>query len=132
MSDECSGKPTTGSICWSELMTRDIPAAKKFYAEMFGWKLVDQDMGEFKYTMFTPPGEKEPKGGMMMMEGPQFEGVPPSWLNYIAVEDVDASAQRCVKLGGKIECPPTDIPKVGRFAMIADPTGAVIALYRSA
>lgn len=122
---------STGTFCWTELMTRDVAAAKKFYSELIGWKLVDQNMGGMNYTLITPPGAKEPVGGMMQMEGQQFEGVPSNWMPYIMVESVDDRAKRCTELGGQIKVPPTDIPNVGRFCVIEDPTGAVISLFQT-
>ena len=124
-------KPSTGVFCWTELMTRDVAKAKQFYGDLIGWKMTDQQMGDFTYTMLTPPGSKEPVGGMMQMDGPQWEGIPPHWMPYIMVENVDDSAKRVTELGGKLNLPPTDIPKIGRFCVIEDPTGAVIALYQS-
>ena len=119
----------SGTFCWTELMTRDVAAAKKFYADLIGWKMKDQDMAGGTYTMLTPAGGGQLVGGMMEMGGPQWEGIPPHWMPYITVENVDDRAKRCVELGGQIKHPPTDIPNVGRFCVIADPTGAVISLF---
>ena len=124
--------PPLGTFCWTELMTRDAAAAKKFYGELLGWTFKDDDISGMTYTMFTPPGAERPIGGLMQMGGPQFEGVPPHWLSYILVDNVDERAKRCTKLGGAVKVPPMDIPKIGRFCVIQDPTGAVIALFQSA
>ena len=121
---------TVGTFCWTELMTRDIAAAKKFYADLIGWRMVDENFGGCPYTMFFPRGAKQAVGGMMQMSGPQFEGLPPHWMPYILVADVDERAMRCTQLGGKIKVPPTDIPNIGRFCVIEDPTGAVISLFQ--
>ncbi len=119
-----------GTFCWTELMTRDAAAAKKFYSELIGWTITDQEMGGMTYSFLTTP-EGEQVGGMMQMDGPQFEGVPPHWMQYILVEDVDDRAQKCTELGGKVKVPPTDIPNMGRFCVIEDPTGGVIALFQA-
>jgi predicted enzyme related to lactoylglutathione lyase len=125
------GQPASvGTFCWTELMTRDIGAAKKFYADLIGWRTVDENIGGMTYTMLYPPGAKEAVGGMMPMSGPQFEGVPPHWMPYILVNDLDDRAERCTQLGGQVVVPPTDIPGVGRFCVIKDPTGAVVSLYQ--
>ena len=121
---------SAGTFCWTELMTRDIAAAKKFYADLIGWRMVDQNFGGMPYTMLYAPGHKEAAGGMMQMAGPQFEGVPPHWMPYILVKDIDDRANRCKQLGGKIKVPPMDIPDIGRFCVIEDPTGAVISLFQ--
>jgi uncharacterized protein len=124
--------PATGTFCWTELMTRDVEKAKKFYSSLIGWKIEGMDMGGFTYHLLQTPGTGEQVGGMMQMEGPKFEGVPPHWMPYIAVDDIDGSAKKAVDLGGKIKVPPTDIPNIGRFCVLEDPTGAVISLYKSA
>jgi predicted enzyme related to lactoylglutathione lyase len=64
----------------------------------------------------------------MMQMAAEFGDAPSHWMSYVAVTDVDATAQRVEELGGKICVPPTDIPKVGRFCVITDPTGATISL----
>ena len=123
--------PRTGTFCWTELMTRDVEKAKKFYSALIGWKIAAQDMGGFTYHLINVPGTDDQVGGMMQMEGPQWQGIPPHWMPYIAVDSVDQCAKRAQELGGKVKMPPTDIPNVGRFCVIEDPTGAVISLYTS-
>jgi len=123
-------KMRLGTFCWTELATRDVETAKKFYSELIGWTTRDQDMAGFTYTVLMPAGSDEQVGGIMSMTGPQWEGVPPHWMPYIAVEDVDDRADKCVELGGKIKIKPTDIPNVGRFCVIEDPTGAVVSLFQ--
>ncbi|MBN2447524.1 MAG: VOC family protein [Phycisphaerae bacterium] len=127
MNDECGMQ--LGTFCWVELMTRDTAAAKEFYTKLVGWQAQEQDVGPMKYTMFTPPGGQGPVAGMMSMDDPQFRGIPPHWMPYIAVANVDQSAVRCKELGGKVKMSPTDIPNIGRFCVIEDPTGAVISLF---
>src|SRR5207247_1819898 len=68
--------------------------------------------------------------GLYEMQGTQFDGVPPHWLTYVAVEDVDASAQSGASLGGNVLMPPMDIPNVGRMAVLKDPQGAVFAIFK--
>lgn len=118
-----------GTFCWTELLTPNVEAAKKFYSELIGWKTTEEDMGGASYTFLTTP-DGEQVGGMMQMDGPQWEGIPPHWMPYIMVENLDDSAQKVTDLGGKVKVPPTDIPP-GRFCVIEDPTGAAIALFQS-
>jgi len=66
-------------------------------------------------------------GGLFQM-GPEFGQIPSHWMAYVAVDDVDAKARQVWELGGKVCVPPTDIPKVGRFCVVNDPTGATLAL----
>ena len=115
------------SFCWSELMTSDTEGAEGFYTGLFGWTSVSQEMAPgMIYTSFMQ-GEK-PVGGMMKMDGPQWQGIPPHWMNYIAVEDTDATVAKAKELGGNVMMPPTDVPNVGRFAALQDPTGAAFSV----
>jgi len=113
-----------GAFSWSELMTTDVEGAIKFYSNLFGWKTEDTPMGDMKYTI-VKVGE-EGLGGVMSIP-PQAQGTPPNWGVYVTVDDVDATAKKAEKLGGKIIVPATDIPNVGRFCVLQDPQGAVIS-----
>lgn len=118
--------PAHGAFCWNELGTTDAEAAKKFYAELFGWSLKQGDMGgSIIYNEISADGQ--PVGGIYQM-GPESGGAPPHWMPYVAVDDVEASVKRVEELGGKVCVPPSDIPNVGRFSVITDPTGATISL----
>lgn len=117
--------PAHGTICWTELQSRDVEAAKKFYSELLGWTMNTSAAGGVDYTEFKA-GER-PLGGMMQMCAEMGDG-PSHWMSYVAVDDVDASAKRVEELGGQIHVPPTDIPNVGRFCLISDPAGAAISL----
>lgn len=117
--------PAHGSICWTELGTRDFEAAKKFYSELLGWEFKQSAaVSEMKYEEYSSGGR--PYGGIYQM-GEEFGEMPSHWMSYVAVDDVDASAKQVEALGGKICVPPTDI-SVGRFCVINDPTGATISL----
>jgi hypothetical protein len=121
-------------ICWTELATKDAETAKKFYSELLGWTLVkseatktegNDECAGMEYTEFKV-GDR-PLGGIFQMTA-EMGDKPSHWTSYVAVTDVDASAKRVEELGGKIYMPPTDIPNVGRFCIISDPTGATISL----
>ena len=122
MADEM---PKHGTFCWNELATRDIGAAKKFYTGLLGWTVREMPMQTGVYTVFKA-GDKD-VGGMYAIT-PEMGEVPPHWMGYIAVDDVDALAKKTEELGGKVIVPPMDIPEVGRMVVIADPTGAAISL----
>lgn len=113
---------------WYELMTADVEAAKTFYRHVIGWNV--QDMPDMAYTLFLA-GDTHVGGVMALPEEVRSAGVPPHWIGYVAVEDVDASADRARTFGGSVHVPPRDIPNVGRFAMIADPQGAAITVFKS-
>ena len=120
-------KNTTGRFIWHELMTPDPKRALAFYGELFAWKAQEVDMGPMgKYTMLKA-GDRD-VGGMVPLEAKS--GAPPHWQAYVTA-DVDEATRRAQALGAKIHVPPTDIPNVGRFSIVADPQGAVIAPFRS-
>ena len=119
-----------GSFFWNELNTHDAEAAKAFYGETLGWT--------FKGTP-TPFGTywlaiagEIPVGGIFPMDAPHFAGVPNHWLAYIAVDDVDARLKKVAAAGGQVMREPMDIPDVGRFGLVKDATGAMIALITPA
>lgn len=114
-----------GVFSWNELMTTDVPAAKKFYREALGWELNDIKNGDMGYTM-AKMGTQEVAGMMGMPQDAQ--GMPPTWGSYVTVDDVDARVARVTALGGKLLVAPRDIPNVGRFAVISDPQGAMLAM----
>lgn len=122
-----------GEFCWTEIATDNFDGCKDFYQKVFGWKLKKDDSKgeETNYHEFSTPGG-DPMGGLYEMIPEMYGGkIPPShFLNYIYVNDVDATTERAMDLDGEIILPPedTDIPTVGRFAVISDPTGAIFAL----
>ena len=117
--------PSEGVFVWDELHTTDVDAARAFYGELFDWSANDQDMGDFTYTIFESGGEQR-AGAMPEPSG----GLPPMWMTYIGTDDVDATCKRAEELGAQKHAGPDDIPGVGRFAVLSDPTGAVFALFR--
>ena len=117
-----------GTFIWHELYAPDAGAAHQFYAELIGWKTKSMDMGPGgEYRMFAKG--KSDLAGVVSTKAPQFKGVPPHWLVYIGVDDVDATCAHARKLGGKVLMAPMDIP-VGRFAVLEDPQGAVFAVFK--
>jgi len=122
MADEM---PKHGTFCWNELATNDVEAAKKFYASLLGWTTKEMPMQSGVYTIFNT-GDKDVGGMYMITE--EMGQVPPHWMGYITVDDVDAMVKKTEELGGKVCMAPTDIPEVGRMAVITDPTGATISL----
>lgn len=114
-----------GVFSWNELMTTDVTAAKAFYGELLDWSWQDIEGAEMDYSM-AKVGDRE-VAGMMTMPA-KAQGMSPAWGSYVTVDDVDARVARAESLGGKICVPPRDIPDVGRFSIIADPQGAMLAL----
>jgi predicted enzyme related to lactoylglutathione lyase len=118
-----------GVFCWYELMTRDTRAAEAFYRNVIGWKTKDSGQGDPPY-MILSAGSSD-IGGMMALSKEMCDaGARPGWGGYIAVDDVDAFTKRVVAKGGKVHRPPAEIPGLLRFAVVADPWGAVFTLFK--
>lgn len=115
-----------GKFVWYELMTSDLGAAERFYGKVLGWTVKDAGMPGMTYRL-AEAGAAQVAG---MMNVP--EGAPPSWVGYVAVDDVDASAAEAKRDGGVVYRDAADIPGVGRFAIIGDPDGAMLALFKGA
>jgi predicted enzyme related to lactoylglutathione lyase len=119
-----------GRFIWYELMTPDIPAAKRFYTEVVGWTAQDMSMSpDMTYTVLNANGAGV-AGAMALTAEHKAQGIPPNWTGYVAVDDCDAAAAKAKSLGGSVMREPSDIPGIGRFAIIADPHGAVIAIMK--
>ena len=115
-----------GTICWADLSTTDPPRAAAFYKDVFGWEIA--------------PGQDN-TGYLHIKNGADYiGGIPPAqyvapnapshWLIYFLVENCDASAAKAKDLGATLHMPPSTIEKVGRMAIVADPQGAVFALFQ--
>lgn len=121
-------RPPVGSFCWEELLTTDPEAAVEFYMSLFGYGHQTVDMGEHGTYHLLTRGDRQTAGIMKM---PPM--VPHAhWMTYLATKDVDAATTHAKRLGAQVHVPPTDIPKVGRFSAIDDPTGAAVALFTGA
>jgi predicted enzyme related to lactoylglutathione lyase len=109
-----------------ELNTTDPARAKTFYGSLFNWKLEDVPMGpDMTYTM-VQPGEGT-GGGIMKHPVP---GAPSAWLAYVVVDDVKASTEKARSLGAKVMKDVTEVPGMGWFSIITDPTGAALGLWK--
>ena len=116
-----------GAMSWNELATRDLEGAKSFYSELLGWSVKTGDVGGG--TMYTGIflDDERPNGGMLEMDGNWPAEVPPHWMTYFAVDDVDAAVAKVKELGGSVDVEPQDIP-VGRFSVVSDPQGGTFTL----
>lgn len=114
-----------GRFHWNELRTRDAERAKRFYASTIGWSF---------QASATPDGETywvalqdgKPVAGLFPLPSPRFDGVPESWISFLAVDDVDARVAKAVNAGAELVMPVFDVPGVGRIAMLREPGGAGI------
>jgi predicted enzyme related to lactoylglutathione lyase len=118
-----------GRFVWYELLTSDTKAAQDFYGSVVGWTAKDSGMTGMEYILFSA-GETMIAGLMALTDDMKARQVPPNWTGYVYVDDVDAATRQAKDLGGKAHMEPHDIPGVGRFSVIADPQGAVIALFK--
>jgi predicted enzyme related to lactoylglutathione lyase len=117
-----------GALCWSELTTRDPKAAETFYTKLFGWTAKHSAPAAVdNYTEFSNQGQ--PGIGMMAMREDQPASMPSYWMPYFQVADCDSATTKATGLGARVMVPPTDIPKTGRFSIIGDPQGAMLALF---
>jgi predicted enzyme related to lactoylglutathione lyase len=107
------------------LVTPDQPTSGAFFSELLGWERREVDAGpRGTYTIFHRDGRDV--AGMMNPTIDYTRQRPAQWFAYIAVDDVEACADRVQELGGTLIEPPTDIPGVGRVCMLTDPTGAAV------
>ncbi len=110
-----------------ELNTTDLAEAKAFYAKLFDWKLEDVPMGPNEtYTLIGVGGGTG--GGMMRQPIP---GAPSAWLAYVLVDDVEAATRKALSLGARLLRDVTEVTGMGWFSVIADPTGAPLALWKA-
>jgi len=117
-----------GSLCWSELATRDTKAAEAFYTSLFGWTPKHAAPGSpMEYTEFHHDGR--PSVGMMPMPEMVPAHVPSHWMPYFAVADCDLAAETARQLGADVVVAPQDIPTTGRFSVLRDPQGAMFAVF---
>jgi len=120
----------TGALVWTELMTPDTDKASKFYTSLFGWKTETMPNPLMTYTIFKR-GEDSAGGMLTTPKEAAAANVPPHWLGYFGVENADKAIAKAKDLGAKVYMGPTDIPNMGRFAILADPQGAAFAVWES-
>ncbi len=124
--------PTRGRFLWHELMCRDTQKALAFYPAVAPWTTMSMSPAEgvAPYSMFV--NGEIPMAGVMAIPEAAGDRQPTAWLPYIGTPDVDATSSEAASLGAMVMMPPTDIPTVGRIAVLADPQGAQFALFAPA
>lgn len=116
----------TGRIAWVDLTVENADEVRDFYQQVVGWTPQPVQMeGYADYSMANAGGETV--AGVCHARGPNAT-LPAQWMIYITVDDLDASLEACQRLGGRVVVP-TRGEAGSRFAIIADPAGAVCALY---
>ena len=119
-----------GTPSWVDLATPDPAAAKEFYGALFGWTFEENDTDQpgVTYTMASKRG-RSVAGVMQLSEEMAASGMPPCWTSYVTVDDLEGTAAKVAPAGGQVLQPPMDVMEAGRMAVVADSTGAVLALW---
>ncbi len=125
MSEITSYDPGTPS--WVDLGTPDIEAAVAFYGGLFGWDVPESENAEQTGGYRQAMLRGKPVAGMMPL---MQEGQPPAWSSYVSVEDADATVAKVKAAGGTVFAEPMDVMELGRMAIFADPTGAVLGIWQ--
>lgn len=119
-----------GVPSWIDIATPDPAGSKTFYGAIFDWEFDDQptDQPGIDYTM-ARRGEHGVAGMMQLTEEMAASGMPPVWTSYVAVDDLDATVDKVGPAGGTVLQPPMQVMDAGRMSVLADPSGAVFALW---
>ena len=121
-------KPALGRIAWTDLTVKDAPAIRDFWAQVAGWSPDEVSMGEYAdFNMRDAEGR--PAAGVCHARGSNAD-LPPVWLSYVSVADLDVSLEAAVRLGGEVAVDPRG-PVGGRMAVVRDPAGSTLALWES-
>ncbi|HET9811228.1 MAG TPA: VOC family protein [Sphingomicrobium sp.] len=119
-----------GDFIWYELMTPDPEGAKMFYDAVVGWTVGEPIAGPVEYRMIGRSDGGNAGGMLRLTDDMARHGARPIWLGYIHVEDVDKAVSTTEAAGGKVYMTASDIPYVGRIAMVSDPQGASFYLMK--
>lgn len=117
-----------GIFVWHDLITTEPAKARDFYTRLLGWTAEEVPTPMGAYVLFKAGGKVV--AGMVPMDAK--EGVPPHWMPYVSVADLDAAVARATRLGAKVLVPHVSMERVGRWAVLADPHGGVFAPFQPA
>ena len=120
-------KEEHGAICWFEHASINSEASVTFYQNVFGWTSKKENMGNMDYTTFMNDGEGI--GGLYEIT-PEMKGVPPHWLPYFAINNIDIAIEYITSQGGKILMPKMHIENIGFFSVLQDPQGGAFGLVQ--
>lgn len=120
--------PRSSEFVWNELATNDVNAAKNFYGKVFGWEFIDSKMDGMSYTI-VKKGNKE-FGGIWAIPKEQQNQIPPHWLPYILVDNIEQTLDKASQNGATVLKPVQKAGNMGLFAIIKDPVGAHVALWQ--
>ena len=126
MSD--SERPPVGTILHFDLTVDGAPSIRDFYTSVVGWEIENMDMGDYQDYVLASPTTGAWVGGVCHARGDNAD-LPPQWLMYVQVDDLEASLQRCIDGGGIVITGIRGEPG-SQYAVIQDPAGAVLALMQ--
>jgi len=124
-------KPPVGSVTWFDLTVPDAENTRDFYKEVVGWNSESVTMGDYEDYSMISPESGDPVAGVCFARGSNAH-LPPVWMIYVNVADIDASVTRCLELGGKMIGEIRSMGSDGRYCAIEDPAGAVLSLFEPA
>ena len=119
-----------GTIAWTDLTVPDAEGLREFYSRVAGWTSDPVSMGEYSDFNMIPVGGSEPVAGICHARGVNAE-LPPTWMIYIVVENLEESLAACGEGGGEVILGPKGMGPGSAYAVIRDPAGAVSALYQT-
>ncbi|MGA7303958.1 MAG: VOC family protein [Rhodothermales bacterium] len=122
-------KKGIGEIAWLDLTVGDAESVRDFYADVVGWTITPVDMGDYDDYCMNAPGTGEATAGVCFSRGSNA-GLPPVWLAYVVVENIERSVERCRARGGRVIGGPRDMGPQGKYCIIEDPAGAALALFQ--
>ena len=118
----------TGRVDWVDLTVPNAGDIMRFYRSVVGWTTTEVDMGGYSDWCMNAPAEGDSVAGVCHARGINAD-LPPVWLIYITVADLDESIKRCLKMGGIVKAGPRHMAAQGRYCVIQDPAGAYAALF---
>jgi predicted enzyme related to lactoylglutathione lyase len=119
---------TKGAVTWMDLTVPDADSIRDFYADVVGWKIMDVSMGDYNDYCMMSPDDNVVRSGICHARGGN-QGVPPSWIIYINVTDLDTCMDKVKKAGGEIVHGPKKMGDKARYCIMKDPAGAYCGLY---
>jgi uncharacterized protein len=122
--DQPRERPSVGEFCWETLTTDDIDRSRTFWISVAGW-MPSTGMGIPTFAVGQNPEDQV--ADIQKAQG----GVPPHWLTFVVVSDLDAACKRVNELRGKIVIPAMAVGEMGRMAVTLDDQGASIGLFQS-
>ncbi len=120
--------PLLGRLLWYELLTTDLDAAETFYTKVAGWTVTPFESAPSRYAMWTGASGRMVGGGMTLPPELKARGVPPHWMLYIGVTNIEEVGSQVTRLGGSRLSPVIDVPTVGRVQRMKDPQGAAFGI----